>query len=715
MDSVTVSKGTIDERGNIQLSLFPTESEQLLLDFSDKYKGLGVVDLPALCERQPRLALVCVIAEKNRFMHWELEFADVFSERGGFDLIIGNPPWIKMTWNENAVLSDNHPVFAVKKMSATQTTRERGAALENSATKALYLAEYESMTGAQNFLNATQNYAILKGQQTNLYKCFLPQSWRYGNKTGISAFLHQDSIFDDPEGSLLRKALYPRLRKHFQFANEKILFRDVLHNTMFSMNVYSNQFSDSFEMIANLFDALTIERCYDDSIKGKIPGIKDDENEWNIKGHPDRVIKIGEYELNFFAKLLDGSEEWRSARLPLLHSKDYIPILRAFINQKTLGSLQDNIFTSVMWDETHAQNNKTIERNVHFPDSPSGLIFSGAHIGVANPFYKTPRRVCKVKNDYDIIDLNILKDEYLQRCTYSPACNMEEYILRSPTVHWGEKYQNSFRLAARKMLSLTQERTLISAIIPMHSAHINGIIGFSFKDTAHLLLSSAAFSSLPFDFFIKVIGKSNLYGDNALILPCLHACFSIELSSRILLLNCLTTSYAHLWNETFSSDFKKDKWSKSDPRLNSERFSSLTPEWTWSTPLRTDYERRQALIEIDVLTAMALGLSLEQLINMYRMQFPVLRNHERNTWYDQNGRIVFSVKDLGVLSYKRPEWDNIKDAASGTFIRTITDDTMPGGPVERTIEYVAPFDRCDREKDYETAWAFFERKYKKQA
>jgi len=27
------------------------------------------------------------------------------------------------------------------------------------------------------------------------------------------------------------------------------------------------------------------------------------------------------------------------------------------------------------------------------------------------------------------------------------------------------------------------------------------------------------------------------------------------------------------------------------------------------------------------------------------------------------------------------------------------------------IEYVAPFDRCDREQDYETAWAFFEARY----
>ena len=45
------------------------------------------------------------------------------------------------------------------------------------------------------------------------------------------------------------------------------------------------------------------------------------------------------------------------------------------------------------------------------------------------------------------------------------------------------------------------------------------------------------------------------------------------------------------------------------------------------------------------------------------------------------------------------------------YRHSILDDTLPGGPVERTIEYVAPFDRCDREQDYETAWKFFEEKY----
>jgi len=58
-------------------------------------------------------------------------------------------------------------------------------------------------------------------------------------------------------------------------------------------------------------------------------------------------------------------------------------------------------------------------------------------------------------------------------------------------------------------------------------------------------------------------------------------------------------------------------------------------------------------------------------------------------------------------------WEDVKDMQSGTVERTITDDTLPGGPREKTIVYHAPFDRCDREQDYETVWAEFEKRFGK--
>ena len=62
-------------------------------------------------------------------------------------------------------------------------------------------------------------------------------------------------------------------------------------------------------------------------------------------------------------------------------------------------------------------------------------------------------------------------------------------------------------------------------------------------------------------------------------------------------------------------------------------------------------------------------------------------------------------KGLTGIGFSRPEWNEIKGIKNGTVERTIIDDTLPGDPRKRTITYVALFDRCDREKDYEISWA----------
>lgn len=675
------------------------------------------VDLDQLCELFPRLALVRKIANDNKFMHWELEFADVFADKGGFDLVIGNPPWVKMEWVEQNLLSDSNPMFAVKKLSAAQTSNERKKALENRMVSLMYFSEYESISGQQAFLGALQNYPDLIGMRVNLFKSFLPQAWQFGSPNGVSAFVHPDGVYDDPKGGILREKLYPKLKYHFQFTNELKLFAEVDHHTGYSLNVYSNADSFEFESISNLFAVDTIEQCYDESITGNIPGIKDENGNWNVNGHPGRVVHVGEEELSLFAKLFDNSDKWLQAKLPVVHAQAMIEVLRRLNDaSKNIAKEMKDIFLSQMWNETNSQKDGTLLRNVHFPDSTFELVYSGPHIGIANPISKTSRTICVLNSDYDSVDLTNIPEDYIQRCNYSPNCDVNEYNNRAPETTWECKAYSLYRIIMRNMFNQSGERTLISAIAPPKSAHIHAVLELAHKDNNILVLIAGVFASLTADFYIKTTGKGSGGVDVLGGLPIIDSYYNDDIKRLTLLLNCLNNHYSELWSDVYKEQFNKATWSKSDPRLDNKRFSTLTSEWTWDTPLRTDYERRQALVEIDVLTAMALGMTLEQLKTIYRIQFPVLQQYEADTWYDAKGRIVFTTnRSLVGVGFDRKEWEgNVKGAMDGmVFTREIEDDTMPGGPVKRTIEYVAPFDKCDREQDYETAWRFFEEKYGK--
>lgn len=715
-DMSLILEGTmraVDNKTNVQLSLFPTEIEELASEIVGTYGSDSVVDIPKLRIENERLDLAYTIAEKNRFMHWELEFADLFDERGGFDLILGNPPWIKITWNEQGVLADEQPLFAVKNLSASAVAEKRMAALNNGIIREAYFSEYEVITGEQLFLNAYQNYPDLVGQQTNLYKCFLPQGWNYCNKEGTSAYVHPEGVFNDPKGGILRQSLFSKLTKHFQFENELNLFEGTNdHGRMrFSLNVYENGRNQvAFDVINNLFQPSTIDSCYTGNALDEIPGIKDEDGRWNTKGHPERIIHITRKELELFSTLFDGTAEWKSAKLPQIHAKIIVDFLKLIGNQeKTVESISEEISVSQMWDETNAQKNGIIKRDVHIPRSLTDTIYSGPHINIANPCFKASRKICKFNGDYDVIDLNSISEDYIQRINYSPV-EQGQYNSQLPKTSWGVAINADYRLLFRRMLGLSGERTLIGSVVPPNTGHISTMISVSFKDLEQMLLLAGACASLPYDAFVKILGKGDMYYDTIVRLPLIAKTIP-ALEVRVLLLNAITRDYSYLWNKVWRDSFAKEAWSKDDHRLPKDTFSKLTNSWKFSYPIRNEYARRQLLVEIDVIIAQLMGLSLNELISLYHLQFPVLKQHEDNTWYDANGRIAFtSVRGLGDTGFSRAEWDNARHAKAGIkFLRTFNSDAIDNSPIE--IELLAPFDKCSREQDYETAWHYFEEKF----
>ncbi len=582
--------------------LFPdTLPRQQSLDFNDRF---GQLDVDKIIRDNQRLRIADRLARLHRFFHWELEFADIFALRGGFDLVLGNPPWLKVEWQEAGVLGDANPLFVLRRFSASQLDNLRGESfLQYPGLEADYLLEYQQAEGTQNFLNATVNYPLLKGVQTNLYKCFLPQAWQAGNRGAVSGFLHPEGVYDDPRGGPFRAAIYPRLRGHYQFQNEKKLFSEVANRATFSINIHGAVREVSFKNIANLFIPLTIDACYQHDGQGAVGGIKNDEDEWNFAGHHSRIIPVNEKILQLFARLYDApGTPALQARLPALHSRQLVTVLEKFAAQpRRLGDLQGEYFSLEMWHETNSQKDGTIRRQTGFPEHAGQWILSGPHFFVGTPFYQTPRAICETHKAYDNLDITALPDDYLPRGNYVPACGREEYQRRVPRVSWIEQGETQpkrvteyYRFVNREMIGSSSERTFINGVLPKGVAHINTCLTLVFKETNQLLDYSALCLSIPIDFRVKSTGQSHA---NLSLLNQLPVLTRDRLKSflhvRALGLNCLTSHFADLWQACYQPEFNKDHWAKADPRLPDDFFHRLTPDWQRHCALRSDYLRHQ--------------------------------------------------------------------------------------------------------------------------
>lgn len=698
--------------GAEQQPLFPSgkpEQEQLRLA-----EEMGVVDIQDLLGKLPRLAKVHDLSLRHRFLHWELEYADLFWEHDGFDLILGNPPWIKIEWDEGAVLGDFNPAFIFRAYSAAGLAELREDAIgEHVDRKRVYISEFVEQSATKAFLTAKQSYDVLSGK-ANLYKCMIVRTLSIVNSGAITALVHPESVFDDPNGQALRRFVYPRLRHLFQFENELSLFTGTNdHGRMrFAVCIYGPSGAIQATAIANLFWPSTIDQSMAQDTSRPVPGIKTADGEWNIEGHPERRFTIDLTLLNLSSLLLDESNsEPSSARLPFLHSGRFVAVLQRLADYPAkLADIATNYDSTVLWDENGRTRDGTLRKATRFVDRWERLILSGPHFYVGNLFSKTPRRICTANSHYDCIDLTTLPAAFFPRANYHPACaTLDEYKARAPRLRWNEglSFLDVYRFVCRRQLNLVGERTLIGCIVPPGVGHLNTVTAFAFRSHAELLMFAAFGMSLILDFFVKTTGRDDLYESVIRQIPQIG--WSSALAARTLSLNCLDDAFAILWRDGVISGAVGFHWTKKDPRLGLESVQTFSQEWSPLAPLRSDYERRQVLVEIDVLIARALGITLDELCAIYRIQFPVLQQNERDTWYDQRGRIVFTCsKGLPGVGFSRPEWNRIMDMKSGVVTRTIQDDTLPGGPRERVIEYVAPFDRCDREADYATAWKFFD-------
>ena len=671
---------------------YVTEGDQLALEFKAQYSDLGEVCLDDLRERSERLAIANKIAEEQRFHHWELEFANIFFDYGGFDLVVGNPPWIRNEWKISDVVSEYDPLIDIRKGYKYDL---EDLLVKNHGMKNALFSHYEQVATVQNYNAAAMNYELLDKQPGNLYKLFAVSAWWLMKPKGYVGLIHPEGLYDNPYGERLRKILYPKLRYHFEFINEKYLFKDVAHTKRFSINIASNIDTPSFITITNLFDPKTIDECFEENSDKEVMGIKDNNNEWNVYGHPDRKIVVTDDVLGIVGSVFDGKVS-NGARMPELHANSYLHVYEKITEQRKYLKDVDGFWCNQFYNETSAKNENLIIEQEGNPIDASQLVFLGPNIWIGNPYNKTARFPCVEKSDYDNVDLYELEDKrgYLPRTKYFST---EGLRACAPIFENGEKYTNSYKILARRRLNLSMERSLISAIVPKKSLHVHSVLGIHADRKEQLLTIAACLNSVVFDFYIKTFGKEDLYENTLGNLPLFEGKMTKYLWSRVLLLNAIGNEYDELVADILPNIDSKDGWARNNDRLPRSSFVQLLSDKHF---VSSDYARRELLLEIDVLVSIMLGISLTDLQNIYRLQFPVMKQYEEDTWYDINGKIVYTC-NKNIPSLSRKEWDDKKENSQISALVECN--------AEKEAVFYAPFICADRLSDYKEAWDYFSR------
>ncbi|AZZ40912.1 restriction endonuclease subunit M [Acidipropionibacterium jensenii] len=658
----------------------------------------GAVDhVREVVTEHPWLAVCQRVARQQGFFHWQVDFAPVFG-RGGFDLQLGNPPWVRPRGDVGALLAEGDPWWMLAHKpseSARKQRREKTLRVPGMADEVLDGAG--DTVGLAGYVGDPTNYPVLEGLQPDLYRCFMSQVWGHQSHRGISSLVHPETHFTDEKAGYLRENTYLRLRRHWQFVNELFLFSEIDDHVRFGIHIYGATRTVGFDQATGLYHPDTVVSSYLHNGDGEEPGFKY-QGHWDTRPHRSRIQRVTDETLTVWRDLLESQDTpIRQTRMVYTVNREVADVLARLAHAHRIGSL--GLDFSRGWDESIDRKKGYFVQGWGVPDTWDDVILQGPHLHVANPAYKQPNPTMKSNEDWSPIDLEHLAADAIPATAYKPAGDRAKYD-RDYT-HWdGEPARDHYRIAWRKMAANTGERTLIPSVIPPGAAHIDGVFSLWVDQLSRLVFLNGVMSSLVCDFLIRTSPKANIRIPvvEHLPLPPLSQPLIPALILRALRLNCLTNAYADLWGECWDRAFVFDSWTATDHTTT--RLGDVGPDWSVDAPLRRDSDRRQALVEIDALVALMLGIPAEELCTVYRTQFAVLYGYDHG---EGRGRYIFDANGRVIPNTVYQAWRKNGDYLSWSD-RTATNASG------HEYSYELPFTTYDREEDMTRAYREFERR-----
>ena len=174
------------------------------------------------------------VAAEERFLNWQPAFPGVWTDwdaaawQGGFDAVIGNPPWDRMKLQQVEWFAARRPEIARQPRAADR--KRMVAALEETGDPLAH--EYGHAAGraetAARVARRGGNYPLLSGGDVNLYSLFVERALSLVRPDGLVGLVVPSGIAADKTAARFFRSVATegRLRALYDFKNRRVFFPD---------------------------------------------------------------------------------------------------------------------------------------------------------------------------------------------------------------------------------------------------------------------------------------------------------------------------------------------------------------------------------------------------------------------------------------------------------------------------------------------------------
>ena len=182
------------------------------------------------------------IAEDYGLFHWELAFPHVFA-RGGFDIVLGNPPWERVKLQEQEFFANRAPSIATARNAAARKKLIGALPATNPLLRKEWISASRIAQGQSHFMRQSGRYPLCGKGDVNTYALFAEHNLQMQGRRSRAGFIVPSGIAtDEPTKDYFQAIMKSRaLQSMWEFENEGFFTAGKGHMLRFSLTTLSGQ------------------------------------------------------------------------------------------------------------------------------------------------------------------------------------------------------------------------------------------------------------------------------------------------------------------------------------------------------------------------------------------------------------------------------------------------------------------------------------------